>query len=93
MGWPDTYLHSPSDDPVDLYSELDGERNEVRKVDVYLDGRTELADELRELGTLLSELPIPALADIAQDPQFLPRVITKEEFEKIWREATKRTKS
>lgn len=75
--------------PVHLYSELDADRWEVRKVDVFPDGSMGFADELREhRGTFLGTAPVPAIEEIAQDPQFLPRQIDKDEFERVWRLAT-----
>ena len=35
-------------------------------------------------GTVLGELPLPPLQEIASDPQFLPEEITKEAFETEW---------
>jgi len=86
------WIHTDVDTPVWLYSELDSERNETRKVYVYADGRCGYADKSEEVGdTYLSDLPIPPLAEIASDPEFKPFVITKEEFEGVW--ATRKAKA
>jgi len=36
---------------------------------------------------MLSEKPIPPISEIASDPQFEPREITKEDFEEVWSRA------
>jgi hypothetical protein len=79
------WIHSSSDEPVLLYSEVDDQRWEVRKVEIYEDGHSGYAGP-EELGgsTKLGEEPIPTLPEIASDPQFDPVEITKEEFEEIW---------
>lgn len=77
--------HSFSDEPTVLYSELDAERWEVRKIEVFADGRRGYAGRGESAGaTKLGEEPIPPLSEIAADPQFEPIEITKEEFEEVW---------
>ncbi|WP_224368903.1 DUF6881 domain-containing protein [Hyalangium versicolor] len=77
--------HSSADTPVLLYSELDAERWEVHKVEVYRDGRHEFAcDSVTTGSTRLGEVPVPPLEEIASDPEFSPTEISKEEFEKVW---------
>jgi hypothetical protein len=34
----------------------------------------------------LGYYPVPSLAEIAQDPVFIPQEISREEFEQIWNE-------
>jgi hypothetical protein len=81
--------HSNSSDPVVLYSELDEQRFEVRKVDVFADGRTSWADGRSESdSTRLGIVAVPSIGEIASDSQFEPSVISRAEFEQIWREAT-----
>jgi hypothetical protein len=83
-----TWHHSHSDEPVELVSELDSERYEVRKVEIYRDGRKDFANSSSRSGnTALGYEPIPPLNEIAADDQFTPRMITKEEFEVVWLEA------
>lgn len=68
-----------------LYSELDDERYETRKVEVFDDGHMEWADPSRESATTgLGEVPVPDLAEIGADPQFVPLEISAEEFEAVW---------
>lgn len=34
------WIHNFEDDPIFLYSELDSKRNEIRKIEVYKDGKS-----------------------------------------------------
>ena len=71
-----------------LYSELDDQRWELRKVEVFRDGRMGYADGEQEFGgSALGFEPMPHLAEIAADPQFEPVELTRLEFESIWSEA------
>lgn len=60
-------------------------KNEVRKIEIYRDGKFGYASsEIEVGGTGLSIVPIPDISVIASDPQFKPRYIRKEEFERVW---------
>jgi hypothetical protein len=84
VGW----LHTLPDSPVLLYSELNPELWEARKVEVYADGQADFADrEERSGSTRLSSEPLPTLEEIASNPEFEPAAISAEEFELIWKKA------
>jgi hypothetical protein len=79
------WVHSFPDTPVLLYSELDDQRWEVRKVEVYGDGRKGFAGPNESAGdTMLGKEPIPPVTEISSDPQFDPSEISKHEFETVW---------
>jgi len=79
------WKHSRSDDPVWLYSEIDANRCETRKVEIYADGRYGFASAKESsAGTRLGEAPIPSLTEIAYDHQFEPAEFTKDKFEVVW---------
>jgi hypothetical protein len=79
------WLHNNPDFPIWIYSELDAERWETRKVEIFADGRIGYADQAEEIGgTGLSVEPLPPLGKIAGDPQFAVDVISSDEFERIW---------
>jgi len=81
------WTHSFATEPVLLFSELDKDRWEIRKVEVYRDGHCEFADAKESFGSaMLSKVPIPPLSEIATDPQFDPMEITRDEFEIAWTE-------
>lgn len=77
--------HSHQNEPVLLYSELNDERFEVRKVETFTDGHWGYASAEEESGgSVLGSAPVPSLEEIASDPQFDPVEITRDEFERIW---------
>jgi hypothetical protein len=81
VGW----KHQHRDDPVILYSELDANSFEVRKVEIFRSGRCGYASAKESTGgTKLGLVAMPALSEIASDPQFEPAEITQEEFEGVW---------
>jgi hypothetical protein len=81
VGW----KHQNPDEPVTLYSELDADRWEVRKVEVFRNGRCGHASaEASSGGTELGRGPIPELHEIVKDPQFEPFEISRDEFEAVW---------
>jgi predicted 3-demethylubiquinone-9 3-methyltransferase (glyoxalase superfamily) len=80
--------HDHADEPVALYSEIDS-GFEVRKIEVYRDGRHGYADRSRSMGTtVLGETVMPALDEINEDPEFSAAAITAEEFERVWQRAS-----
>lgn len=86
------WKHTSSDEPVLLYSELDMDRYELRKVEIYLDGRKGYASATEEkAGTRLGDQPVPPLAEIALDDEFEPVEISKEEFETVWNQRSSGT--
>jgi hypothetical protein len=79
------WLHENPKEPIWLYSELDEDRWEIRKVEVFRDGTKGYASPTESDGrTFLGTLPVPALNNIGADPQFVPQEISKEDFEFVW---------
>lgn len=71
------WLHHFSSEPVRLVSELDSEGRELRKLEFFRDGLVGFADEETEIrGTRLSETPLPCVAKINADSQFVARTIS-----------------
>ncbi|MFF3443237.1 DUF6881 domain-containing protein [Streptosporangium sp. NPDC002721] len=82
------WQHNFPEEPVELYSEVDDEGYETRKVQVFRDGRLERADtdtETRMTG--LSEVPIDPPEEIGLQDNFSPSVISRAEFERMWSQA------
>ena len=82
------WQHNFPEEPVELYSEVNDEGYETRKVQVFRDGRTERADadtETRMTG--LSEVPIDPPGEIGLQDDFFPSVISRAEFERMWSQA------
>ncbi|MBN3794272.1 hypothetical protein G3N99_04600 [Burkholderia sp. Ac-20392] len=79
------WIHSIPSEPIIIYSELDEGRWEIRKVEVYADGRMGYACQLESAGgSGLSKEPIPSLDEISSDSQFKPIEINGSEFERVW---------
>lgn len=81
--------HNHLDEPVLLYCEMNEQRWEQRKVEVFRNGHMAYGSKT-EVSLLCAGLGLeanPSLEYIAKDPQFEPQEITKEEFEKIWAQA------
>jgi hypothetical protein len=82
------WLHSSPDDPIDFWSELDIDREEVRKVEIWADGRVGYASYAGEVGgTRLGEIAVPSLNEINLDPQFQAEAVAKADFESRWIDA------
>lgn len=79
--------HEFDDEPVVLLSEVENGR-EVRKVELFRDGRAQFAGPLGSSGeTMLSETLMPLPEEIAQDPEFSVEPITASEFDEEWKSA------
>jgi hypothetical protein len=81
------WKHDDPKYPIRIYSEVDEEGWETRKVQFFPDGRVGYADlERVDNGdTGLSELPLPSIEEINANPRLEDKEITKEEFEEVWR--------
>jgi hypothetical protein len=80
--------HDSMSEPVLMYSELDSDRYESRKVEIYRDGRHHWAGGGDSIGsTLLGEVPVPSLEEIAAQQEFSPELTDREEFEEVWSRA------
>jgi hypothetical protein len=77
--------HTFPDEPVLIYSELDDERMEIRKVHIYPDGRKQFGD-MSDLDrvSILSTVPLPSISDINLMSEFDASEISKDEFERMW---------
>lgn len=79
------WLHSSPNDPIELWSEVDARREEIRKVELWADGRVGYAfGEVEAGGTRLGDGPIPSLDKIAADPEFEPQAVSQSDFEECW---------
>jgi len=79
------WLHEDPAYPVLLLSELDQDRREVRKIEVYADGRCEFAAAEGRTGSAeLGDVPVPAVEEIAADPHFVVEDTSAADFERLW---------
>ncbi len=81
------WFHQFHDEPVLLYSELDNERFETRKIEFYRDNQVGIAFEEMEFNSsMLGTEKVPDLIEINKNPEFYGVEISKEEFEIIWKD-------
>ena len=79
------WRHSLLSEPVLIYMEIDSNRWEKRKIEIYPDGQMDYADGSVSSGnTRLAIEPIPTLKEIGTDPEFDPANIPTREFERVW---------
>lgn len=80
------WYHSfDNEEPRIFYSEIDHNRYEIRKVEVYDDNSFGMAgDDFSFGGAELGEKPVPQLEEINGDTEFKADAITAEEFEAVW---------
>lgn len=77
--------HDFPDEPVLFFSELGEDGYEIRKVQVFRDGRSEWADESHETASVgLSEIPFPPVEEISSQEEFDAEEISADEFEGVW---------
>lgn len=82
------WKHEDQAYPIVLYSELGENRWEVRKVEIFPDGKWTYASESQSTGnTILGDLPVPSLEEISANNEFEPHLITMDEFESVWNKA------
>lgn len=77
--------HTNPDEPIWLFSELDEDGKELRKVECFKNGFCDFASPNANSGiTKLSTGRLPDLSVLARDPEFVPAEITEAEFEDVW---------
>jgi hypothetical protein len=82
------WKHNGPDDPVVIYSEIDADQWEHRKVEIFSDGRIGYADDEREFGgSMLGLEPWPDLTQLGSEAEFQITEIAKSEFESTWSKA------
>src|SRR5690242_2545950 len=77
--------HEFTDEPIMVYSELDAQRYEMGKAEIFRGGRLGLAGAGIERDSKLGDQPVPPIDEIAASPEFIPQEISRHEFEAIWR--------
>jgi hypothetical protein len=87
------WQHNLPDMPIEMYSELDGRRMEVRKVEIFRGGDFGYASMAgSKKPTELGLEAVPSLREIASQKEFKPRVSNAAEFEKMWNLALQRAR-
>ena len=84
------WKNSPPGSPIEFYCELDVNRYETRKVEIFTGGKMSYASKQKAIApTKLGIAPVPSMAEIISQPEFSIREITKQEFETVWTKAAK----
>ncbi|MBE9556352.1 MAG: hypothetical protein IMF08_05795 [Proteobacteria bacterium] len=79
------WSHDSEKQPVAFYCEMEDDRMEIRKVELYADGSLGYANEKRSSGkTTLGALPMPTIAELSASPNHEAHEITRTEFDEIW---------
>ncbi|MBD5473298.1 MAG: hypothetical protein HDR20_10555 [Lachnospiraceae bacterium] len=80
------WFHDIEDEPYLIYSEIDYQRYETRKIEVFKNGTClKCGEEILNSPIELADIAFPENIDeINRDKQFYAKYITKKEFEKIW---------
>ncbi|MEI6238687.1 MAG: hypothetical protein WCP15_04105, partial [bacterium] len=79
------WIHSNPEDPTTLYSELDESRMEIRKIEIWSNGRIGSSNFSESTNsTKLGKASVPIISEIEKDSQFQPFEISKDEFEEVW---------
>lgn len=83
-----SWKHNFLDEPIEFYMELDDRRNQLRVVEIYEDDHVTFATKQVENGAFLAKEEYPTLEEVNLTEEFRAKLITKDEFEKIWCEKT-----
>lgn len=80
------WFHTLEDEPYLIYSEIDDQRYEVRKVEIYKNGTIARYDEqMTDSLFQLSDVKFPEnLDEINQYQEFCAKYVSQEEFETMW---------
>ena len=82
------WAHKSEEFPTEIFSELDSERYEMRKIELFRDGTVRVAGpEGTPSEEYLSETAFPLDEEIAKQPQLEVLATSKEEFEQLWQSA------
>ena len=81
------WKHDNENEPVILFYEVDleNERYAVRMAEVYADRAVKPVIE--EGFEFITEAPIPEIKEINADPEYFAEIITKEGFERIYKQS------
>ena len=79
------WIHENEDYPVQLISEIDSNRFEIRKIEVYSNGKYGFAyDDVEFNNTSLGTIPVPEFSEINENTEFALSEMTEEEFDFLW---------
>ncbi len=78
--------HTNSDEPIWIFSELEDDGKEIRKLECFMNGFCDFAQPNAHSGTTkLHTTLLPDFSVLGRDPEFIPTEITQQEFEDVWK--------
>jgi hypothetical protein len=79
------WKHNFADEPIKIFSEVDSQGWEKRKIEIFPDDSVAFASLESYFGdSYLSEAQLPSLSEINSDPQFQGEKIDSAEFGRLW---------
>lgn len=85
-----TWEHNFIDEPIKFYMELDPNRDQLRVIEVFEDGKVAYASLEEEHETFLAIGKYPTVEEINSMDEFKATYITKKQFEDLWMKTRKR---
>ena len=81
------WIHDHHDEPRFIYSELDDERYETRRIEVFKNGKTARAstEDLERDPMALADQPLPPPEEVNSYEEFHAQEISAAEFEDVWK--------
>ena len=71
--------------PTEFYSELDSNRYEIRKIEIFRNRKVGVATTKEHRGTTeLGTIPVPSIEEINLQDEFSAEEISQLDFEKAW---------
>ncbi|GAB4019863.1 DUF6881 domain-containing protein [Spirosoma koreense] len=82
------WIHNYPDDPTQLYSEVGEDGYEIRRIDIYRDGRIErVSEDTQDEYNFLNPQVYPSLEELNSKDEWdevKAQEIIKDDFETIW---------
>ena len=86
-------MHRDPKYPVELWSEIDDGRWEIRKIDVFLDGTMQIASQESEnKDARIGLIPTPELDKLNADGEFEAIYVGRDDFNALWHKALRSNK-
>lgn len=79
-----TWMHDFPDEPNEFYMEICEDRVQVRVLELYKNGEFAYATTEKVYKTFLAKEPYPSIEEINSTEEVRAKIISKEEFEKVW---------
>ncbi len=84
-----TWDHNFQDEPKEFYMELDEKRSQKKVLEIFEDGNIAYATTTEEFNTFLAKETYPSVEEVNSTDEFRATIITKEDFERVWKNRDK----